>query len=55
MRTTNKRYETPQAEVIEIECQGVLCASGEAPTPTPTGAGAGGGTTNMNVQDGYGW
>ena len=55
MQTTNKHYEAPQAEVIEVENQGVLCASGETPTPTPTGAAAGGGTTNMNVQDGYGW
>ncbi len=29
MKTNNrKRYETPQVEVIEIEPQGMLCASG---------------------------
>lgn len=36
-------------EVIEIETQGVLCVSGDA------AASAGGGTTNMNVNNGYGW
>ena len=43
-------YVAPMAEVIVIESQGVLCAS--APTAS---TGAGGGTTNMNVQNGYGW
>lgn len=43
-------YEAPHAEVIAIEPQGVLCAS--APDAS---TGAGGGTTNMNIQDGYGW
>lgn len=46
-----QRYEAPKMEVIEIEYQGILCASaggGEA-----TGFGAG--TTNMNMQGGYGW
>lgn len=49
MKTTNQKvYEAPQAEVIEIELQGVLCASGgDAAT-------AGGGTQNMNVGS-YGW
>ena len=28
-----KTYESPKAEVIEIESQGVLCASGGTPTP----------------------
>ena len=28
-----KAYEAPKAEVIEIESQGVLCASGGTPTP----------------------
>lgn len=44
-------YEAPRMEVIEMEYQGILCASvggGEA-----TGFGAG--TTNMNMQGGYGW
>ena len=50
MKTTKKKtYETPQAEIIEIESQGILCASGGAASS------AGGGTTNMNVQGGYGW
>ena len=44
-----KFYEAPKAEVIEIESQGVLCASGGAAFST------GGGTTNMNVNNGYGW
>lgn len=49
MKTTKQKvYETPQAEIIEIESQGVLCASGGAASS------AGGGTTNMNIQ-GYGW
>ena len=46
-----QRYEAPKMEVIEIKTQGILCASaggGEA-----TGFGAG--TTNMEMQDGYGW
>ena len=35
MKQTNpKTYEAPKAEVIEIESQGVLCASGES---TPSG------------------
>ena len=38
MKQTNlKAYESPKAEVIEIESQGVLCASGGGPTPTPDG------------------
>ncbi len=45
-----KVYEAPMAEIIEIEIQGVLCASAPAAS-----TGAGGGTTNMNVQNGYGW
>ncbi len=44
-----KTYEAPKVEVIEIETQGVLCVSGDA------AASAGGGTTNMNVNNGYGW
>ena len=49
MKNTNKRYESPKAEVIVIESQGVLCASGGVSTSK------GGGTTNMSIQDGYGW
>ena len=48
---TRRTYETPQAEIIEIETQGVLCAS----TGAATGATGNGGTTNMNMQNGYGW
>jgi hypothetical protein len=43
-------YEAPKAEVIVMESQGVLCASGGGEA---TGFGAG--TTNMNMQGGYGW
>ena len=46
-----KGYEAPQAEVIEIEPQGILCASAGGGETTGFGAG----TTNMNMQDGYGW
>ncbi len=49
MKQTNlKAYESPKAEIIEIEPQGVLCASGgDAAT-------AGGGTQNMNTGS-YAW
>ena len=47
-KQTLKAYESPKAEVIEIESQGVLCASDGA------AATAGGGTQNMNM-GGYGW
>ncbi len=51
MKTTKmKVYEAPQTEIIEFESQGILCASAGAATTT-----SGGGTTNMNVQNGYGW
>ena len=40
MKTTNKRYEAPQAEIIEIEPQGILCTSPVGPTPAgPNGNG----------------
>ena len=29
----NKLYVTPKVDVIEIEPQGILCASGDVPTP----------------------
>ena len=45
-----KTYEAPKAEVIEIESQGVLCASGGAASTS-----AGGGTTNMGINTGNGW
>lgn len=48
MKNTNNRYEAPKAEVIAIESQGVLCASGGASYST------GGGTTNMNINN-FGW
>ena len=43
MKTTTKRYEAPLVEVIEIEPQGILCASGGVATN------AGGGTESMNM------
>ena len=44
MKTLNQHYEAPRAEVIDIEIQGVLCASGDS---TSTGAG----TTNMGMSE----
>ena len=41
MKKTTKCYEAPQMEVIEIEPQGLLCASGGVATN------AGGGTESM--------
>ena len=46
MKTTTKRYEAPQVEVIEIEPQGILCTSGGSPV-TSKGAG----TTNMGMSE----
>ena len=43
MKKTTKRYETPQAEIIEIKPQGILCASGGVATN------AGGGTETMTM------
>ena len=43
MKKTTRRYEAPQAEIIEIEPQGILCASGGVATN------AGGGTETMNM------
>ena len=43
MRKTNKRYEAPYVEVIDIKPQGVLCASGGAVTNM------GGGTESMTM------
>ena len=37
MKTTNKRYEAPRVEVIEIEYQGILCASAGGDTATGPG------------------
>ena len=51
MKATNKLYEAPQAEIIAIESQGVLCASGGA----VTGTSGNGGTFNMTIDSGYGW
>jgi hypothetical protein len=39
MKTTNKRYEAPKAEIVALEHQSVLCASGNNPTPSAPGAG----------------
>ena len=47
MNNSNKRYEAPKAEVIAIESQGVLCASG--------GGASGAGITGMNSGSTYGW
>jgi hypothetical protein len=30
----NKMYEAPKVELIQMEAQGVLCASGEQPAST---------------------
>ena len=49
MKQTNKRYEAPLAEIIEIEMQGVLCASGGVTTSK------GGGIDNMGIRSGQGW
>ena len=46
MKNTNNRYEAPKAEVIAIESQGVLCASGGA---------SGAGITGMNSGNTYDW
>ena len=45
---TLKAYESPKAEVIEIESQGVLCASGDATNRT-------GGTNDMGINNIGGW
>ena len=42
-KNNRKRYEAPQVEVIEIESQGILCASGGVATN------AGGGTESMTM------
>ena len=39
MKNTNKTYEAPQAELIAIEMQGVLCASSGTSTPGLKGNG----------------
>ena len=47
MKTTNKHYEAPKAEIIEIESQGILCASPGGDTSTsPGGNGFHFGTNN---------
>ena len=45
-----KRYESPNAEVIEIETQGVLCVSGDTAS-----ASANGGINGMSNGNTYGW
>ena len=51
MKKSNlKVYESPRVEVIEIECQGILCDSAPG-----TSTSAGGGTTNMGINSGNGW
>ena len=49
MKKTTKRYEAPQAEIIEIEPQGMLCASGGAVVTN-----MGGGTESMTMVE-IGW
>ena len=47
MKKTNQhRYETPKAEIIEIESQGILCASASQTATTPGGNGFQFGTQN---------
>ena len=43
MKVLSNRYEAPKAEIIEIETQGILCASAEV--------GSRGGTESMNLTD----
>jgi hypothetical protein len=48
MKNNKQRYEAPQAEIIEIESQGVLCMSG-GPSTSTNATGNGGiqfGTSN---------
>ena len=33
-------YEKPQVEIIEIETEGILCGSGDAPGYAPGGGGS---------------
>lgn len=47
MNINKPRYEAPQAEIIVLEHQGVLCASG--------GNAPGAGITGMNSGNTYGW
>lgn len=46
MKATNKHYEAPHVEIIEIESQGILCASPD--TSTGGGGTQGMGMTNIN-------
>jgi hypothetical protein len=47
MKNNKQRYEAPQAEIIEIEPQGILCTSPVGPTPAgPNGNGIHFGTNN---------
>ena len=47
MKNSTKHYEAPQAEVIEIETQSVLCESGGGGPVTSKGAG----TTSMDMTE----
>ena len=51
-RTNQKAYESPKAEIIVIECQGVLCASGGG-APTSGITGNGGISFGTNNQGGW--
>ena len=48
MKNIFKHYESPKAEVIEIEAQGAFCTS----VMTAPG---GTGTTNMGINSQFGW
>ena len=51
MKVPTQRYEAPQTEIIEIESQGVLCASGGGASAAMNFNGNGGvhfGTDNGN-------
>ena len=52
MKASNKPYEAPQAKVLEIESQGVLCASGGG---AAAAANPNGGINGMNNGNTYGW
>ena len=42
MKKTEKRYDAPQVEVIEIDYQGILCSSGGGAPATSNFTGNGG-------------
>jgi hypothetical protein len=48
MKVSNKPYEAPHAEIIEIEPQGILCTSAGGDTAIGGGGTQGMGMTNIN-------